>query len=117
MKDVEEGVPDEVVEEGTMFEDNIKDFGKASGGRVPLGKGKIVKGIMSLGKKKKTKTLDVEEHGSALAEWARKNDPKGYAKIKKMVDDLNQKIELKRAKRKKGRKDHAAGGLAHMVGE
>ena len=34
-----------------------------------------------------------------------------------MVDDLNQKIELKRAKRKKGRKDHAAGGLAHMVGE
>ena len=32
MKDVEEGVPDEVVEEGTMFEDNITDFGKASGG-------------------------------------------------------------------------------------
>ena len=87
----------------------------ASGGRVPLGKGKAVKGIASLSKKKKT--LDVEEHGSALAAWARKNDPKGYAKIKKMVDDLNQKIELKRAKRKKGRKDHAAGGLAHMVGE
>ena len=32
MKDVEPGVPDEVVEEGTMFEDNITDFGKASGG-------------------------------------------------------------------------------------
>ena len=32
MKDVEDGVPDEVVEEGTMFEDNITDFGKASGG-------------------------------------------------------------------------------------
>jgi len=32
MKDIEQGVPDEVVEEGTMFEDNITDFGKASGG-------------------------------------------------------------------------------------
>ena len=83
--------------------------------RTEYKSGKAVKGIASLSKKKKT--LDVEEHGSALAAWARKNDPKGYAKIKKMVDDLNQKIELKRAKRKKGRKDHAAGGLAHMVGE
>jgi hypothetical protein len=32
MKDVEPGVPDDVIEEGTMFEDNITDFGKASGG-------------------------------------------------------------------------------------
>jgi hypothetical protein len=83
--------------------------------RTEYKSGKAVKGIASLSKKKKT--LDVEEHGSALAEWARKNDPEGYAKIQKMVDDLNQKIELKRAKRQKGRKDHAAGGLAHMVGE
>ncbi len=28
MKDVDDGVPDEVIEEGTMFEDNITDFGK-----------------------------------------------------------------------------------------
>ena len=32
MKDVDEGVPDEVIEEGTIFEDNITEFGKASGG-------------------------------------------------------------------------------------
>jgi hypothetical protein len=32
MKDIEQGVPDEVVQEGTMFEDDITDFGKASGG-------------------------------------------------------------------------------------
>ena len=32
MKDVEQGVPDEVIEEGTMFEDNVTDFGKADGG-------------------------------------------------------------------------------------
>jgi hypothetical protein len=31
MKDIEQGVPDEVVQEGTMFEDDITDFGKASG--------------------------------------------------------------------------------------
>ena len=34
MKDVEDGVPDEVIEEGTIFEDNIKDFGKADGGPI-----------------------------------------------------------------------------------
>ena len=32
MKDVDEGVPDEVIKEGTMFEDNMTEFGKASGG-------------------------------------------------------------------------------------
>ena len=32
MKDVEQGVPDEVVNEGTIFEDNMTDFGKADGG-------------------------------------------------------------------------------------
>ena len=32
MKDVDEGVPDEVIEEGTVFEDNITEFGNASGG-------------------------------------------------------------------------------------
>ena len=32
IKDVELGVPDEVVNEGTMFEDNMTDFGKADGG-------------------------------------------------------------------------------------
>ena len=30
--DTVDGVPDDVIEEGTMFEDNITDFGKASGG-------------------------------------------------------------------------------------
>ena len=36
MKDVEPGVPDEVVQEGTMFEDNMTEFGKADGGRIGL---------------------------------------------------------------------------------
>jgi len=28
MKDVEDGVPDDVIEEGTIFEDNMSDFKK-----------------------------------------------------------------------------------------
>ena len=32
MKDIEPGVPDEVVQEGTIFEDNLSEFGKADGG-------------------------------------------------------------------------------------
>ena len=52
MKDVEPGVPDEVVQEGTMFEDNMTEFGKikkADGGRIGFGKGDIVtKGIPAL---------------------------------------------------------------------
>ena len=28
MKDVEDGVPDDVIEEGTLFEDNMTDFNK-----------------------------------------------------------------------------------------
>ena len=32
MKDIEQGVPDEVVQEGTVFEDDFTNFGKADGG-------------------------------------------------------------------------------------
>jgi len=40
MKDIEMGVPDEVVEEGTIFEDTIAEFTKkASGGRASLSAG------------------------------------------------------------------------------
>jgi hypothetical protein len=40
MKNIETGVPDSVVEEGTVFEDTIAEFTKkASGGRVPLAEG------------------------------------------------------------------------------
>ena len=42
MKDIEQGVPDEVVQEGTMFEDNLSDFGKAEGGRIGYGIGGFI---------------------------------------------------------------------------
>ena len=39
MKDVDDGVPDEVVQEGTMFEDTLTEFGKtkkADGGLITM---------------------------------------------------------------------------------
>ena len=49
MKDIEQGVPDEVVQEGTVFEDTLSEFGKADGGSIGFGKGDIVtKGIPAL---------------------------------------------------------------------
>ena len=43
-----DGVPDEVIEEGTMFEDNLSDFGKADGGRIDRAGGGIAKLIKKL---------------------------------------------------------------------
>ena len=43
MKDIEQGVPDEVVQEGTIFEDNLSDFGKADGGRIGFSAGNLAK--------------------------------------------------------------------------
>jgi len=43
--DTVDGVPDDVIEEGTMFEDNMTEFGKtkkADGGRIGFSKGKLV---------------------------------------------------------------------------
>ena len=49
MRDVEPGVPDEVVQEGTVFEDTLSEFGKADGGRIGYSAGSKVigKGIMA----------------------------------------------------------------------
>ena len=48
MKNIEQGVPDEVIEEGTKFEDNLSDFGKADGGRINHAAGGIAKLIKKL---------------------------------------------------------------------
>jgi len=37
--------------------------------------------------------MSTDDYGSAMAEWARKNDPEGYAKMQKVADDLNKKID------------------------
>ena len=45
--------------------------------------------------------VSTDDAGSAMAEWARKNDPEGYAKMQKVADDANQKIASKKALEKR----------------
>ena len=98
----------------------------ASGGRAgfKIGSGKKI--IQKITKPKKTLksieetgTINMSDEGiaSEFERFMKETDPDGYAKIQKIVDDLNQKIELKKAKKEKGRKENASGGVAYMLGE
>jgi hypothetical protein len=76
---------------------------------------------------KKTGTIDISDPNIAeeFTKFMKETDPKGHAKIQKVVDDANQQLELKRFKKPKGKKGHAsggrvslsAGGVAGMLGE
>jgi hypothetical protein len=71
MKDIEPGVPDEVVNEGSVFEDNMTEFGKtkkADGGRIGFSGGASAKAIVKggtwlikslLGTRKQLKTMNL----------------------------------------------------------
>ena len=48
-------ISDDVIKEGTPFEDDYTDFGKANGGRIGYSKGKLVKEIIKAGEGKFTK--------------------------------------------------------------
>ena len=98
----------------------------ATGGRAgfKIGSGKKI--IQKITKPKKTLksieetgTINISDEGiaSEFERFMKQTDPDGYAKIQKIVDDLNQKIELKKAKKEKGRKENASGGVAYMLGE
>ena len=73
---------------------------------------KTLKGIEETG------TIDMSDDAVAaeFTRFMKETDPKGYAKIQKVVDDANQQLELKRFKTK-DRKPNASGGLAGMLGE
>jgi len=47
MKNIEQGVPDEVVQEGSVFEDTLSEFGKADGGRIGYSGGGILRAIIA----------------------------------------------------------------------
>ena len=98
----------------------------ATGGRAgfKIGSGKKI--IQKITKPKKTLksieetgTINISDEGiaSEFERFMKQTDPDGYAKIQKIVDDLNQKIELRNAKKDKGRKENASGGVAYMLGE
>jgi hypothetical protein len=86
MKDIEPGVPDEVIEEGTMFEDNMTEFGKtkkADGGRIGFKVGgsgkKFIEKIFGKGSLDVMKAKDPELHKGMLevVEMFRNRDKEG----------------------------------------
>ena len=81
MKDVEPGVPDEVVQEGTMFEDNMTEFGKADGGRIGL----FLGGGLTAGKgllKNMLKFMSKDgSHKKSPAEILKMMNPKQFEKL------------------------------------
>jgi len=98
----------------------------ASGGRAgfKIGTGKkivekITKPKKTLKSIQETGTINISDEGiaSEFERFMKQSDPEGYAKIQKIVDDINQKIELRNAKKDKGRKENASGGVAYMLGE
>jgi len=62
-----DGVADEVIEEGTPFEDNLSDFGKADGGRIDRAGG----GIMKIINKLKNK-LKIKQSGDSVKDFIEK---------------------------------------------
>ena len=102
MKDVEPGVPDEVVQEGTMFEDNMTEFGmtkKADGGRIGFNKGKLV---MEGGRKFLEKVFGKEKLKNIVD-----NDPE-------LEQGMLEVVEMFRNKDKEGLKMYLQKYLPHM---
>ena len=91
--------------------------GMATGGRAGFRVGKkviekIIKPKKTLKSIEETGTINISDEGiaSEFEKFMKQTDPEGYAKIQKIVDDINQKIELKNAKKDKGRKENSEGG-------
>ena len=115
---------DEMIDAVTKRQGDYDPY--ASGGRAgfKIGSGKkiiekITKPKKTLKSIEETGTINISDEGiaSEFERFMKQTDPDGYAKIQKIVDDLNQKIELKKAKKEKGRKENASGGVAYMLGE
>jgi hypothetical protein len=102
MKDVEPGVPDEVIEEGTMFEDNMTEFGKtkkADGGRIGFSKGKLA---INAGRKFLEKVFGKEKFSTMID-----NDPE-------LEQGMLEVVDMFRNKDKKGLKMYLQKYLPHM---
>jgi hypothetical protein len=142
MKDIEQGVPDEVIKEGTVFEDTLSEFGKADGGRIGYSAGG--RGILSILKnlfKPKPKKLETVNDFISKRQFMKdivgnteksrkarqlddiKKSTEEYMKQYKgyqFPSDEQIKIDLEKRMQpilNKGRKLNATGGLANMLGE
>ena len=119
---------DSIINRQGEYVDNYADSADemATGGRAgfKIGSGKkiiqkITKPKKTLKSLEETGTINISDEGiaSEFERFMKQSDPEGYAKIQKIVDDINQKIELRNAKKDKGRKENASGGVAYMLGE
>jgi hypothetical protein len=108
MKDIEGGVPDEVVQEGTMFEDTITEFGKAEGGRIGFSAGGGLANVLArLGIKGSSRRFLEKAFGKENFENIIKNDPD-------MHRGLLEVVEMFRNRDKKGLKMYLQKFLPHM---
>ena len=107
MKDVEPGVPDEVIEEGTMFEDNFKDFGKAEGGRINFMGGGLANVLARLGIKGSSRRFLEKAFGKERFANMIENDPELHR-------GLLEVVEMFRNRDKEGLKMYMQKFLPHM---
>ena len=107
MKDIEQGVPDEVVQEGTMFEDDFTDFGKADGGRIgfSVGGGKFL--LSKLGITGSSRRFLEKIFGKGNLDEMIKRDPE-------MHRGLLEVTEMFRNRDKEGLKAYMKNFLPHM---
>ena len=89
----------------------------ASGGRAGFKIGKkviekIVKPKKTLKSIEETGMIDISDPDIAeeFAKFMKQMDPEGSAKIQRIVDDINQRSDLRAAKKEKGRKENSEGG-------
>ena len=68
---------------------------------------------------KETGTINISDDAVAeeFARFMKETDPKGHAKVQKIVDDINQKIELSDFDPKGRKKNTAGGGVGSMFKE
>ena len=114
MKDIQGGVPDEVVQEGTMFEDNMTEFGKikkADGGRIGFSAGKNLAAYLADKTIKGSSTRFLEKvFGKQGLKEIVENDPD-------MHRGLLEVVEMFRAKDSQGLKTYMQKFLPHMDDE
>ena len=91
MKDIEQGVPDEVVQEGTIFEDNMTEFGKADGGRIGFSAGGGNFLLSKLGINSTSRRFLEKVFGKQGFETMIENDPRMHRGMLEVVEMFRNK--------------------------